>query len=241
MLIPEESPLRTLPLTLSRNQILIFDGIRYATEMTVISYDRLYNQLQAICGQEVTPLTSKEISSALLDAWSIIDSVHRFHDLIQSLPGLEKKYWQRLLTNRLADALTLRDRVQHQLQFLNELINSHGQMWGYLSWAEVKNHSHTGRWFMISPGTVYVDDQWYFIGPFTSRPLGHIRLNAYNVQVYLGRCVEAVAKAVNFLVAELSNGSIRLVGEAATERRGTDYYFTGGLMIEYADKNPPSQ
>jgi hypothetical protein len=141
----------------------------------------------------------------------------------------------------LDDALKLRDRVQHQLQFLDEIISDHGQIWGYLTWAEVKNQDHTGKWCVISPGTAYAGDKFNFGGDFTLHPLDHIRLNAYSVQVYLGECVRAVEDAINSLTKEISNSSVRLVGELSTECRGTDYYFTGGLMVEYLDENPPSQ
>ena len=57
VIIPEDSPLRLLPCELSHKQILIFDGIRYASEMADIAYQRLFEKLQTIAGQENTPST----------------------------------------------------------------------------------------------------------------------------------------------------------------------------------------
>jgi hypothetical protein len=233
MLIPEDSPLRKLPLELSRKQILLFDGIRYSAEMAYISYNRLFNQLQNIASQATEPTTG-EIATAMLDAWSIVDAVHRFRDLVHLVPGLKQGAWATLLDKRTEDVAELRNCVQHQNKFIDTLISSAGQIWGYLSWAELKDGKYTGKWLMISPGEKYAGDKWLFIGPTVSNiplPLGRVRLNAFGKQVYLEKSVNAVEDAVNSIVKEIESDSVRLVGSVATERHGSDLVMEGWIEV----------
>ena len=136
----KNSPLKNPPLELSRKQILLLDGLRYSAEMSNIAYDRLFEKLQTIAIAQSSPST-REIAETMLDAWSVVDAVHRFVDLAGSTPGLSRDSWFRLLQQRTSDALKVRDDVQHQgnAKRLKGLIEQRGQIWGYLSWAEVKD------------------------------------------------------------------------------------------------------
>lgn len=188
MRIAEDSPLRKPPDAFSRRQVLILDGIRYAAEMADIAYVRLYQQLQGITGSTTEP-SVRDIAAAMLDAWSIIDSAHRFRDFVEQFPGLSNSSWKRLLRDRTEDAAALRDCAQHQLGEIDGLIANGWQFWGYLSWAEVREKRYTGEWAMIAAGSVYAGNEYSFVGPYaTSTPVlpGHIRLNAFGHGAYLG-------------------------------------------------------
>jgi len=78
--IPDDSPVRRPPEGLSRRQLLILDGLRFAAEMATLAYERLTAELAAIARMQGPPST-RAIASAMLDAWSIVDAVHRFNDL----------------------------------------------------------------------------------------------------------------------------------------------------------------
>src|SRR5262245_46599550 len=103
--------------------------------MADIAYERLAEALQNIAASTVKPST-RDIGAAMADAWSIVDSVHRFHDLVMNMPGLSNSPWRKLLGNRLTDVVELRNSIQHQLGEMNHLLTSGNQIWGYLSWAE---------------------------------------------------------------------------------------------------------
>lgn len=242
-IVPEDSPLRKPPSELSRRQVLFLDGIRYAAEMADLAYERLSDGLQGIARPEAEPST-RDIAAVMLDAWSMIDAVHRFVDLASSLPGLSQGTWLRLLRQRSSDALALRDDVQHQIERVATLIADGNQIWGYISWAATdENGKHTGKWLMISPGADYVGDNWNFIGPNKLPfpvPPGRIRLNAFNRRVYLGRCVEAVIEAVNFISDELANGRVRPLDPAASDRRGADMVIEGAIEVLSSNAPPPS-
>ena len=165
-IVPEDSPLRRPPPDLSRRQVLILDGIRYAGEMADLVYGRVYDGLQGIARSRSEPST-RTIAAVMLDAWSVVDAVHRFVDLAGALPGLPHGTWLRLLRSRTFDALAIRDDVQHQKDSKRlAKLESGGQIWGYLSWAATdESGKYTGKWLMVSPGAGYKGDSWLFMGP----------------------------------------------------------------------------
>jgi hypothetical protein len=201
--------------------------------MAHVAYERLSLSLQAISTGPQESLTVQSVE-ALQDAWSIVDSVNRFRDLLANLPGLKTGVWTRLFSERTADAAALRNCMQHQLGELDNLISNGGQVWGYLSWAKLRAGKPTGQWYMLSGGSDYVGDRWLFIGPATlpfPMPLDRVRLNAYGRQVYLWRIVDAVVSATRKLETELTSGNVRPVGNAATERRGADAVYSGSIEV----------
>ncbi len=239
MFIAEDSPLRRPPPDYSRRQVLILDGIRYAAEMAHIAYERLRATLNDISSSAKEHLV-RDTATALLDAWSIIDSAHRCRDLVENLPGLPNSPWRRLLLERTEDAAELRDCVQHQLGEISGLITGGGQVWGYISWAEVQDGRYTGKWLMLSGGSEYVGDQFAFIGPAElpyAVPVGRIRLNAFGRQVYLGRMVDGLSDAISHLSDDIRSGTMRAVGTPATERRSADTVIEGA--IEVLISSPP--
>ncbi len=233
MFIPEDSPLRRPPDAFSRRQVLILDGIRYAAEMAHIAYERMSAHLQGIAASQEEPRV-RDSAAAMLDAWSIVDSAHRFRDLVSNLPGLPNSLWRRVLQERTEDVAELRDCVQHQLDRIKGLISDGGQLWGYLSWAEVRNGRYTGKWLMMTAGSDYVGDRWLFIGPAAlpfEVPAGRVRLNAFGRQAYLGRTVQALASAVEALAGEISCAAMRPADTPALERRGSDVVYEGWLEV----------
>jgi hypothetical protein len=239
MLIPEDSPLRRPPADFSRSQVLVLDGIRYAAEMAHIAYERLYVHVQGVSASRDEPRV-RDTAIAMLDAWSIVDSAHRFRDMVANLPGLGNSPWRRLLNDRTDDIADLRNRAQHQLGEIAGLAANGGQLWGYLSWAEVRDGRYTGKWLMMTGGAVHVGDQWLFIGPAElpfQVPVGRLRLNAFGHQVYLGRTVSILVEAVRNLENEIQNGQVRPLGGAA-ERRGGDLVYEGRLEVLVANDQP---
>lgn len=232
-LIPEDSPLRNPPPELSRKQVLILDGIRYAAEMAHIAYERLFAKLQDISLGSDEPKTRVSVE-AMMDAWTIVDSAHRFRDMIEGLPGLKKHPWKRILQDQTKDVAELRDCVQHLLGEIDGLIENGGQLWGYLTWAQIRNGQYTGKWLMLSGGSNYVGDKWYIAGPMELPfpvPPGRIRLNAFGHQVYLGRTVEALKLAVTKLTEEILNDGLRPHGSPAVDWRGADMVIEQSIEV----------
>jgi len=180
--------------------------------------------------------TVQEIAAAIADAWTIIDSAHRFSDLVENLPGLPNSDWRKLLNIRLKETRGLRNCVQHQIGEIDGLIQNEGQIWGYLSWAQIRDGRYTGLWLMISPGADYTSDKWVVAGPNTLPfpvPPGRIRLNAFSRQVYLGRIIGFIREGILALEAELESNRVRPRGQAAAIRSGTDRVIMAGMLVEY--------
>ena len=241
-MILENSPLRRPAASLSRRQVLILDGIRYAVDMADIAYSRLSAHLQAVAASPTEPSVG-DIASAMLDAWSIVDSAHRLRDLVGNLPGLPNAPWRRLLEQRTAEVAELRDCVQHQLGEIERLASGGGQLWGYLSWAELKGDKPTGRWHMMAAGSDYVGDSWLYIDPVVlpfSVPADRIRLNAFGRKIYLARIVEAAASAARSLENDISAGFVRPVGQPALERRGADAVYMAVVEVLVTNSTAPN-
>lgn len=230
-LIPDDSLLRRLRSDFSREQALIFDGIRYAAEMADIAYWRLFDLLQEMSSLPEGELTTRQMATAMLDVWSIVDSVNRLRDLLQQAPGVRQKdNWWKLFIRQTKDIDDLRNDIQH----LNDksrrksLVANAGQIWGFLSWAEIHHGKYTGEWHMMSPGAVYKGDKWIYSGPaLPSAPLpfGRIRLQAYGREVYLGKIIKAAHDVVTELAEAVHNGSVRAVGNPAVDRNGGDIIY----------------
>lgn len=238
LFILEDSPLRRLPADLSRKQMLIFDGVRYAAEMAAVAYERLFDQLQRLAGSATEP-TTREIASCFLDAWSIVDSVHRFHELAVNAPGVSGGTWRRLLGQRVKDALDVRDHVQHLRSEIDKNGGASRQVWGYLNWAEVRGGRHTGRWLIASPGSVFRGDRWVLAGPakaIPGVPIGRIRLIAFEREIYLGKCLLAVRLAIEEICRQFDQSRIRLVGSANADRRGSDAVYEGWIEVLVATR-----
>lgn len=84
MIISDGSPLRRLPSELDRRQALFLDGIRYSVEMADLAYTRLRQTLFNLAEQRGsgTSLDHWLFVSAVQDAWSLIDSLHRLRGLL---------------------------------------------------------------------------------------------------------------------------------------------------------------
>ena len=138
------------------------------------------------------------------------------------------------MNNRLAGAMELRNYGQHQIGEVYNLIENRGQMWGYITWAEVIENQYTGKWLMISPGAYYRGDTWLFIGPTDLPypvPLGRTRLKAISQEVYLGRLVAAQNIAVRALEEDIARGLLHPVGDPATDRKGADLMIEGSVEV----------
>ena len=89
-------------------KVRIGDGIAESSQILAI----IAHNVAIMEGDNLALATSQNIAVAIADAWTIIDSAHRFYDLITHLPGLDQGTWRRLLQTRIGDALELRDCVQ---------------------------------------------------------------------------------------------------------------------------------
>ena len=132
-IISKESPFRRLPTDLPRRQILYFDGLRLSAEMAGLSFDRLRNLLVDITERKNPP--DDRAIRALADAYSVIDSVHRFRELLQATPGIKHNVAFELFARKTDQVKTLRHVVQHINREVDQIVKEGWAALGTLTWA----------------------------------------------------------------------------------------------------------
>jgi hypothetical protein len=210
MLPREGSPLLRIPNALDRRQLLYLDGIRYAIAMADLAYRRLYDVLLAeshrFAREEAAPAgqSGQTITSVLLDAWMMVDSVNRLRQLLDEMPGLKKKQTPllafRAATNVVPD---LRNAVQHLRGEFSKLVAANQPVWGAVTWLSVLAGTPTIlRWCTVYGGTVYENWAGPAVRPFhepIAIPIDHITLHAHSLSVSLTTCYTALADLTAFL------------------------------------------
>jgi hypothetical protein len=93
MIIGPDSPFRRVPSVLDRKQAFFIEGIRVSVEMIELAHQRLQQVLLAITEgiRNNTGPNQTLLTTAVLDAWSFVDSVHRLGDLVEHFPNLQHR------------------------------------------------------------------------------------------------------------------------------------------------------
>ena len=116
MILKKDSVLRNIPTDLNRRQALFIEGIRFSIETADLAYLRLRDTLIVLGTRETADPDSPSTASAMLDAWSIIDSLHRLRGLMRNMPGIEKRDRIppiRAFFDSTTNVVKLRNTVQH--------------------------------------------------------------------------------------------------------------------------------
>lgn len=138
MIISDTSPFKHIPADLNQQQASFFDGIRYAVEMADLASIRLTDslwRLSTIC--QDTKLDPIAVISSFLDAWSMVDSIHRLRELLEQMPGLRKKSQSplyRRFRHETAVVKDIRNTVQHLRGEIHEMATNGWPVWGTLDW-----------------------------------------------------------------------------------------------------------
>jgi hypothetical protein len=91
MIITADSVLIKIPSAMSRKQALFVEGIRFSIEIADLAHVRLQSTLPRLTkGDQLLP-DDRLTASAMLDAWSIVDSLHRLRGLLRQMPGIHKR------------------------------------------------------------------------------------------------------------------------------------------------------
>jgi hypothetical protein len=135
MPINDNSPLRRLPERLDKRQRLFLEGIRYSTEMAELAYARLC----ATAEQATRAAVGKEEqgpphAALFIDAWSIVDSIHRLRAILRRLHELQWSDSPQQFLDRTSAFHELRNQVQHLDKRLLGLASRNAPVWGYLTW-----------------------------------------------------------------------------------------------------------
>ena len=138
LLVPRDSPLRNPPAFMSPDQKSACDAVRFALDMTYLSYVRLVDNLHSI--GEVSRTNTEigaSVTLAITDAWAVIDNVHRLTKVIRRFPHLKKAQSLEVHLRAFGAVEPLRHGIQHiernsrscpRTQFLARWVGSGRQM-----------------------------------------------------------------------------------------------------------------
>jgi hypothetical protein len=156
VIISAESVFRKIPSALSRRQALFVEGIRYSVDMIDVAYSRLRDTLVALAGMNQSNSENMAHVSAMLDAWSIVDSLNRLRRLVEYFPGSQGKNKSAAyrvfmsVTEKIPD---LRNTVQHLETAIKDVTNDlNWAVWGSLSWGVVDAEKNQVSTCLFLPG-----------------------------------------------------------------------------------------
>ncbi len=204
--LSSDSPLRSLPVGLPAKQLMFFESVRLSIEMCFLCYNRLYQGLSEISFDE-GQRTSLNVVSSYLDAWSIVDSLHRLRELLNGFPGHQKSKSTafQVLIRKTNIVRELRNSIQHIRSKIEELSETSG-VWGSLSWVIFPYESSTrGRICGILPGGMPRSRQRVVnpIGKRFESNLDQITLSYLDYELSLSESIRELARFTTALEAKL--------------------------------------
>jgi hypothetical protein len=120
----------------TRTLLLCLDGIRFATDIALLSHARVRTALDTIEPMVSQGVPSVAIVPVIADAWSMVDAIHRLGALIGATPLIPKQEDGALAMLRLASSSEpLRHHVQHLNKEVHKLPNTAPPLMGAVTWA----------------------------------------------------------------------------------------------------------
>ena len=156
MMVNHDSPLRSLPTRLHPIHVLHLDGIRISVEMAEVAAERLLASLhKASDGSISAEVVRQIVPMAMLDAWVIVECIHRVRELLEHMPGLKQKDPViQLFYRKTLEAKRMRNFVQHLKGEIGKVATRELPLWGVLSWRSADVDS-TQIGHLLVPGTLY--------------------------------------------------------------------------------------
>ena len=132
-LIRSDSPIWKLPQGLDPLQASFLDAIRLSVQFVDVAYDRIETALTNLV---LTTDRSQLLGPvALMDAWTIVDAVHRLRALISGMPRDKNRApSKRLFLMRTVGVEALRNSFQHLVNDLHGRTQADLPVLGALTW-----------------------------------------------------------------------------------------------------------
>lgn len=235
-IIGPNSPFRRIPVDVPRRQILYLDALRLSAEIADTAFDRLHKLLAGISEErhahrsgsddEKRSAQSQYAVPAMLDAYSFIDSVHRFRELLQVTPGLKHNAPFELFIRRTNDVRELRHIVQHLNREVDRIANEGWAALGTLTWLGPSPVPESpASAYILQAGTFYAGQLTHgpMIDTWSSLPKGEIAdisLLTAGLRVNLSTVIGNLRSITRSLEAPLEEFA------AGKERFGSDVLMT---------------
>jgi hypothetical protein len=119
-----------------KNLVFYLDGLRYSFQMASLTSRRIKGTLDEIARcHSKGEYTEEQITSGLLDAWTLVDVCHRVRELVQQTPGLSQKLpGIQVFLRTTGQIENLRHYVQHLRSGIPNIPTQSNPLWGVLSW-----------------------------------------------------------------------------------------------------------
>jgi hypothetical protein len=161
------------------------DALKYSFQMANLVSSRIRETLDDIAKNHPDKYTEEQVTSGLLDAWTLIDICHRIRAIIEGMPRLSRKLpGIQIFLRGTEQVESLRNYAQH---FRNEISNiplESNPLWGALSWTPSKDKT---RCLSIFSGNLVggVTAHLLVLDSHTSEFLGGIKLLANGIEIDL--------------------------------------------------------
>jgi hypothetical protein len=202
-MLKDDSPLHRLPPGYPVPLVQMLDGIRYAIAMADLSYGRVRQTLAtAFQEPEARPNPFRLATAAFLDAWSMIDSMHRLGKLLwktatwNAIPEVE------VFLEAVRSVADLRNSFQHADERVRDAapfpMPGVPPLWGTIECLGPGADRTKARSLSITPGNrTFRWARSEIVGrPYPSPPVDHIALTAFGVAVSLTELHGALAPLV---------------------------------------------
>jgi hypothetical protein len=197
--------------------------------------DLAYSRLRAnLFNLSVEPVEAHEecdnrptFVSAMQDAWSIIDSVHRLRGLLKQTPGLKQNVPAlQIFYRNTANIGDLRNGVQHLNSEIDKLVSLDLPVWGSISWAAQRDPNEPLELYVgaLIAGTVFEGGGSEFVNPLGKvfhPPIDHITLIAFGRSVTLSHVLAQVERMTQSLEEALRE-AVKQLPSDATGHPGSD-------------------
>lgn len=226
MLVPPDSPLRNLPANMPPVQIVSFEALRFALEMTNIVAVRLFSSLEAISLAAPQPPTQE---ACMGDAWAMADHVWRLAKLLERARGLKQTPELKSELRALRQVEGLRHHYEHMEREILAAADHQKPLWGTLSWVWWERGADTFKSFTMLPGSPRDGLTGSILNPagkqFT-HPLDLVTLDAAGVSIDLSGLWRRVQH-----IAHLLDIAFRQAVPADAAGGGADIVFTAEMRV----------
>jgi hypothetical protein len=204
--LPADSPLLNPPSSLTPKQRVALDGIRLAFDMLAMAWTRLVDELTDISIDRETGASRSRLTTTYMNAWIVVDVLHRLRLLVNALPGLKRPPPEVEAAIRgLVEVRSVRDGLQHVDRELQNAATHQRPLWGTISW--VRSSPNPGqaltRIYTLILGGIR-DGEWPFPNPLGKTidvPVGMITVDAFGQSLDLSLQVSRARSIARYLDA----------------------------------------
>jgi hypothetical protein len=177
--------------------VFYLDGLRYSFQMANLVSRRIRETLDEITRNYPGSYTEEQVTSGLLDAWTMIDICHRVRGIVQGMPGLSRNLPDIQIFLRGTEHIeNLRDYVQHFRNGISKIPLDSNPLWGVLSWTTTNNQKTCYVIFSGNPVPNVYGHSLLFNKNIDQFPI-ETKLAANNIEVNLNRLAEQLEKVKN--------------------------------------------